>query len=174
MLNFDILLKSQILDCERHLWGQSDEMVSIVPRTHDNRPPQESSGDLDCTFFLEISVDANTTSLVLAVFSRLSAVLFKHSYFRLSCPSCPDLAAIFWLGLTRETLFEILARIKTRFLGPKFSRDSRDTHDLKLVARLASRESRRQKFRSETRFSRVPKTYFVARLASRKSPGQIL
>jgi hypothetical protein len=55
------------------------------------------------------------------------------------------------LGLTREPLFEILARCETRFLGPKFLRDSRETRQSKLVARLASRESRRQKFRSETR-----------------------
>jgi hypothetical protein len=32
---------------------------------------------------------------------------------------------IYELGLTRESLFEILARSETRFLDPKFSRDSR-------------------------------------------------
>ncbi len=98
------------------------------------------------------------------------------------------------LGLTRESHFEILARSKTRFLDPKFSRDFPETRESKLVARLASREShrqkfrskncekrvllrnfvakiaseesRRKKFRSETRFSRVSQTNFVARLAS--------
>ncbi len=55
------------------------------------------------------------------------------------------------LGLTRESLFEILARSETRFLDPKFSRDFRETHESKLVARLAFREPHRQKFRSENR-----------------------
>ncbi len=55
------------------------------------------------------------------------------------------------VGLTRKSLFEILARSETRFLDPKFSRDFRETCESKLVARLASRESHRQKFRSENR-----------------------
>ncbi len=55
------------------------------------------------------------------------------------------------VGLTRESLFEFLARSETRFLDPKFSRDSRETRESKLVVRLASRESHRQKFRSKTR-----------------------
>jgi hypothetical protein len=54
------------------------------------------------------------------------------------------------LGLTRESLFEILARSKNRFLDQNFSRDSRETRESKLVARLASCDSHRQKFRSET------------------------
>ncbi len=52
-------------------------------------------------------------------------------------------------------LFEILARSETRFLDPKFSRDPRETRVSKLVARLTSRESLRQKFRSENRFLQV-------------------
>jgi hypothetical protein len=43
------------------------------------------------------------------------------------------------LGLTRESLFEILARSKTRILDPKISRHSRETCESKLVARLADR-----------------------------------
>jgi hypothetical protein len=98
------------------------------------------------------------------------------------------------LELTQESLFEILARSETRFLYPKFLRDFCETRESKLVARLASHESHRQKFRSEscekrvslwnfvagiasyesrskklsskTRFSRVSQTNFVARLAS--------
>jgi hypothetical protein len=35
------------------------------------------------------------------------------------------------LGLTRESLFEILARSETRFLDPKFSRDFRETRESK-------------------------------------------
>ncbi len=50
------------------------------------------------------------------------------------------------VGLTQESLFEILARSETRFLVPKFSRDFRETRESKLVARLASRESHRQSF----------------------------
>jgi hypothetical protein len=70
------------------------------------------------------------------------------------------MAPVWWreglrLGLTQESLFEILARSETRFLNPKFSRDFRETRESKLVARLASRESLRQKFRSENREKRV-------------------
>ncbi len=64
----------------------------------------------------------------------------------------------FTVGLTREPLFEILVRSETRFLDPKFSRDSRETRETKLVARLASRESRKRKFCSETREKRVSQT----------------
>jgi hypothetical protein len=39
--------------------------------------------------------------------------------------------------LTRESLFEILARSATHFLDPKFSQDSCETRESKLVARLA-------------------------------------
>ncbi len=56
-----------------------------------------------------------------------------------------------------------------RLLDPKYSRDSRETCELKLVTRLASRESSRQKFCSETRFSQ---TNLVARLTSYKSHRQ--
>jgi hypothetical protein len=59
------------------------------------------------------------------------------------------------LGLTRESLFEILARSETRFLDPKFLRDSCETRESKQVARVTSRESRRLKFRSGNRFLRV-------------------
>ncbi len=71
------------------------------------------------------------------------------------------------VGLTRESLFEILARSETCFLDPKFSRDSRQTREL--VARLASREFHRQKLRSETREKRVLLRNFVARIASYES-----
>jgi hypothetical protein len=73
------------------------------------------------------------------------------------------------VGLTRESLFETLARSETRFLKPKFSRDSRETRESKLVARLASRESHRQKFCSENREKRVLLRNFVARIASYES-----
>ncbi len=73
------------------------------------------------------------------------------------------------VGLTRESLFEILARNETRFLDPKFSRDSRETCEPKLVARLTSRESRRQKFRSKTHEKQVSLRNFVARIASYES-----
>ncbi len=88
-------------------------------------------------------------------------------------------------GLTRESLFEIFARSETRFLDPKFSRDSqvkigsvtccsrvsqRETSWrfslLNVVARLTSYESRRKKFRRKTCYARVSQTNFVARLAS--------
>jgi hypothetical protein len=73
------------------------------------------------------------------------------------------------IGLTRESLFEILARNETRFLDRKFSRDSRETHKSKLVARLASRKSHCQKFRSKTHEKRVSLRNFVARIASYES-----
>jgi hypothetical protein len=76
------------------------------------------------------------------------------------------------VGLTRESLFEFLARSETRFLDPKFSRDSRETRESKLVVRLASRESHRQKFRSETREKWVSLWNFVARIASYESPSK--
>jgi hypothetical protein len=68
--------------------------------------------------------------------------------------------------LTQESLFEILARSETRFLDPKFSRDFRETRESKLVARLASRESHRQKFHSENREKQVLLRNFVAKIAS--------
>jgi hypothetical protein len=71
--------------------------------------------------------------------------------------------------LTRESLFEILARSETRFLDPKFSQDFRETRESKLVARLGSLESHRQKFRSENREKRVLLRNFVARIASYES-----
>jgi hypothetical protein len=74
-----------------------------------------------------------------------------------------------YLGLTRESLFEIFARSDTRFLDPKFSRDFCETCESKLVARLASRESHRQKFRSENCEKRVLLRNFVAKIASYKS-----
>ncbi len=58
---------------------------------------------------------------------------------------------------------------ETRFLDPKFSRDSRETSKLKLVARFASSESRRQKFPTETREKRVSLLNFVVRLTSYES-----
>jgi hypothetical protein len=70
------------------------------------------------------------------------------------------------IGLTQGSLFEILARSETRFLDPKFSRDFRETRESKLVARLASRESHRQKFHSENREKRVLVRNFVAKIAS--------
>ncbi len=73
------------------------------------------------------------------------------------------------VGLTRESLFEILARSETRFLDPKFSPDFRETRESKLVARLASRESHRQKFQSEKREKRVLLRNFVAKIASYES-----
>jgi hypothetical protein len=73
------------------------------------------------------------------------------------------------LGLTRESLFEILARSETCFLDPKFSRDFGDTCESKLVARLASCESHRQKFCSENCEKRVSLRNFVARIASYES-----
>ncbi len=73
------------------------------------------------------------------------------------------------LGLTRESLFEILARSETRFLDPKFSRDFRETRESKLVARLASCESHRQKFRCENCKKRVLIRNFVAKIASDES-----
>jgi hypothetical protein len=72
-------------------------------------------------------------------------------------------------GLTRESLFEILARSETRFLDPKFSRDSRETRESKLVARLASLESHRQKFCSETCEKWVSLWNFAVRIASYES-----
>ncbi len=84
-----------------------------------------------------------------------------------------------WLGLTRETLFEILAIRETRFLDPKVSRDSQvkissETCFLQTnsVARLASYGSRRQKFHSKACFSRVSQANFVTRLASYESCKQ--
>jgi hypothetical protein len=71
-----------------------------------------------------------------------------------------------YIGLTRESLFEILARSETRFLDPKFSRDFRETRESKLVARLASRESHRQKLHSENREKRVLLRNFVAKITS--------
>jgi hypothetical protein len=76
------------------------------------------------------------------------------------------------LGLTRESLFEILARSETRFLDPKFSRDSRKTHESKLIARLTSCESCRQKLRSKTHEKRVLLRNFVATIASHESRGK--
>jgi hypothetical protein len=73
------------------------------------------------------------------------------------------------VGLTRESLFEILARSETRFLDPKFSRDSRETRESKLVARLAFHEPRRQKFCSETCKKRVSLQNSIARIASHVS-----
>ncbi len=70
------------------------------------------------------------------------------------------------LGLTRKSLFEILVRIETRFLDPKFSRDFRATCESKQVARLASCESYRQKFHSENREKRVLLRNFVEKIAS--------
>ncbi len=66
------------------------------------------------------------------------------------------------IGLTRESLFEILARSETRFLDPNF----RETRESKLVATLASRESHRQKFHSENCEKRVLLQNFVAKIAS--------
>ncbi len=71
-----------------------------------------------------------------------------------------------WVRLTWESLFEILARSKTIFLDPKFSRDFRETRESKLVARLASRESHKQKFNSENCEKRVLLRNFVAKIAS--------
>jgi hypothetical protein len=73
------------------------------------------------------------------------------------------------LGLTRESLFEILARSETRFLDPKFLRDSRKTREFKLVARLTSLKSCRQIFHSETCEKRVSLRNFVTRFASYRS-----
>ncbi len=70
------------------------------------------------------------------------------------------------IGLTRESLLEILARSETRFLDPKFSRDFRETRESKLIARLASYESHRQKFHSENREKRVLLQNFVVKIAS--------
>ncbi len=76
------------------------------------------------------------------------------------------------VGLTRESIFEIRARSEARFLDPKFSRDSRETHESKLVARLASCETRRQKFCSKTHEKRVSLQNFVARIAYYESRGK--
>jgi hypothetical protein len=81
------------------------------------------------------------------------------------------------LGLTRESLFEILARSESCFLDLKYSRDFRETRESKLVARLASRESHKQKFHSENREKRVLLRNFltkiVERLVSRESHRKI-
>ncbi len=71
--------------------------------------------------------------------------------------------------LTRESLFEILARSETRFIDPKFLRDSHETRESKLVARLASCESRRQKFCRENCKKRISLQNFVASIASYES-----
>ncbi len=60
-------------------------------------------------------------------------------------------------------------RSKTRFLDPKFSRDSCETRKSKLVVRLASCESRRQKFHSENREKWVSLWNFEAKIASYES-----
>jgi hypothetical protein len=73
------------------------------------------------------------------------------------------------LGLTRESLFEILARSKTRILDPKILRDSRETCESKLVARLADRNFVVRIARSKSRnkiLYQVLQINFVARLAS--------
>ncbi len=84
-------------------------------------------------------------------------------------PWCSNWNLHVWVGLTRESLFEILARSETRFLDPKFSRDSHETRKSKLVARLTSRESCRLKFFSETRENRVSLGNFAAGIASYES-----
>ncbi len=71
------------------------------------------------------------------------------------------------LEFTRESLFKILARLA--FSDPKFSRDFREARESKLVARLAPRESHRQKFRSENREKRVLLRNFVVKIASYQS-----
>jgi hypothetical protein len=71
-----------------------------------------------------------------------------------------------YLGLIRESLFEILARSETRFLDTKFSRDFRMARESKLVARIASHESHRQKFHNENREKQVLLRNFVAKIAS--------
>jgi hypothetical protein len=96
---------------------------------------------------------------------------------------------VYGLGLTRDSLFEILREKRDSLFRPqilaRYSRDSRvkissETRRLKFrsktrvkqvslrtfVAGIASYESRRKKFQSKTRFSRVLQTNFVARLAS--------
>ncbi len=78
---------------------------------------------------------------------------------------CLSYHGLLILGLTRESLFEHLARSETRFLDPKFSRDFCETCESKLVARLTSCESHRQKFRSENREKRVLLRNFVAKIA---------
>jgi hypothetical protein len=73
------------------------------------------------------------------------------------------------VGLTQESLFDILVRSKTRFLDPRFLRDFCETRESKLVARLASRESHRQKFRSKNCEKRVLLRNFVARITAYES-----
>jgi hypothetical protein len=82
---------------------------------------------------------------------------------------CLSYHGLLILGLTRESLFEILARSETHFLDPKFSRDFCETCESKLVARLTSCESHRQKFRSENREKQVSLRNFVAKIASYES-----
>ncbi len=74
--------------------------------------------------------------------------------------------------MTRESLFEILTRSETRFLDPKFSRDSRKTYESKLIARLTTCESCRQKFCNKTHEKRVSLRNFIARIASYESRGK--
>ncbi len=102
--------------------------------------------------------------------TKLSGVLFvlftQRCCIVRSSKRCRHCILDWLLGLTRESLFEILARSETRFLDPKFSRDFRETRESKLVARLASCESHRQKFHSENRQKRVLLRNFVAKIAS--------
>jgi hypothetical protein len=97
------------------------------------------------------------------VYSRLQKLATKTI-----CRAIPNHLHLLWVGLTRESLFEILARSETRILDPKFSRDFRETRESKLVARLAFRESHRQKFHSKNREKRVFLRNFVAKISSYK------
>jgi hypothetical protein len=101
-----------------------------------------------CTLYSTIGMCVKLKGFCLCFYNKSTRTILIHLIWTI--PSWCS-----WLGLTRESLFEIIARSETRFLDLKFSRDFRETRESKLVARLASRESHRQKFRSENREKRV-------------------